>query len=127
MCPEEGIHAGRVAFKHNTRFAIEMIQAGLCSPANAESPKKFVGLQRGIAQQFGQPPCRDAAIHFHLPQAVLRMDKSERKIRVVPGLRINVRDGTFVADYFDRRVQSAQLDLSCQLGKRLTQVEIARG
>jgi len=60
-----------------------------------------IGIERRGAEHFGETPGADAAIHFELPQAVLRMHEAERELRIGFRFRKNVRDAVPIAQYFD--------------------------
>ena len=66
-------------------------------PVNPQGAQELVRLDRGVAQHLGQPARADAALHLHLPQAVLRMDIAQRKEGVVIGFPGDVRHAVVVA------------------------------
>ena len=50
---------------------VEVLLGGL---PPAERPDEAVLVERGLAEQLGQPPGRDVAPHLHLPEPLLGMD-----------------------------------------------------
>ena len=70
--------------------------------ADADRSEELVGVERCRAENLGNPPRRNAPVHLHLPQAVLRMriTKSERGVLLARGN--DVRNSVRVAFDADR-------------------------
>ena len=84
---QESVDPGRVGFEHAQGHRVQLRQAGLGRAAHADGAQEPVGLQAGGAEDFGQPPGADPAVHFHLPEPVLGMDIAQRvgRVRFVGG------------------------------------------
>ena len=64
---------------------------------DAQRSEELVRVERRRAEDLGQPPRRDAPVHLHLPQAVLRMRVTEPERGVLLARGDDVRDAVRVA------------------------------
>ena len=89
-------------------LGIQILDNALSSARDADRAQKLVGVERRLTQHFGQAPGSDAAIHLHLPQAVLRVRVTEREGRIAFVRCDDGRNAMLVAIDAHRLLQTRQ-------------------
>ena len=112
---QESVDPGRVGFEHAQGHRVQLRQAGLGRAAHADGAQEPVGLQAGGAEEFGQPPGADPAVHFHLPEPVLGMDIAQRVGRVRFGGGKDVGNAVGVAQDLHGGLQGRRRDFPLNL------------
>jgi len=69
----------------------------LSGASDTDCAQKLVGIERRLTQHFGQAAGGNATIHFHLPQAILRVRVTQREDRIALGSGNDARDAVPVA------------------------------
>ncbi len=97
-------------------------EGGLGVAAYADGAQEAIGRERAGPEDLRQPARRDALVHLHLPQPVLRMDEAEAEIGVERIARLDARNRMAIAHDRDAPMQTRQRDGPCH--RRLRRLPI---
>ena len=122
---KEGVDSGGVGIELAARVRVQGLQRGLCHVAHAQGAQELVRVQGRGSERLGQPSGADAPVHFHLPQAILRMNETEREVRVRDAAGVDVGHAIAVAHDVHRRLETGQRDVSVELRQRLAQPDVS--
>ena len=64
------------------------------------------------------PAGADAALEFHLPEAILGVDEAHRECRIIDGFGVDMRYSMIIADNLHVAFEAGQLDVAIELGQR---------
>ena len=123
---EKGVDSGRIGIELTACVCAQAFQRGLGHAAHAQGAQELVCVQGRRSQGLGQASAGNAPVHFHLPQAVLRVSETKREIRVRRAGCVNVRHAVAVAHDFHRRLDAGQRERTFELRQGLAQPDVAR-
>ena len=121
---QESVYAGGIGAEQLLGLGVDLPQVGFGNAPDADGAQEPIAIERGRPQDLGEPPRGNSAIHLELPQAVLRVHETERKLRISLGARKDVRNAVRVAQYFDRPIEPRDLQLALCLRQRKAQVKV---
>ena len=124
---EERVHARRVRLEVRARIGVEPRDDAIGGARDAERAHEAIDVVGTLAEEFRQPALRDAALEFHLPEPVLRMDVAHREPAVALVRRADVRHAFVVAHDLDRRAHALDARFPVELRQGLAQVNPSRG
>ena len=100
MCFDERIHAGSVGFQQAPIGGRIAVEHGLRRAPDAERAQELVSVDGGSTEKLCQPTGRQTPVDLHLPQAILRVQVTQRKLRIVDVLGVDVRHTVGIAQHF---------------------------
>ena len=100
------VHTLGIGFKRLAAARLDDLQVAQRGAVVAHGALEFVDGEGGVAQDLAQPAGADAAVHLHLPQAVLRVDIAQPVEGIVVGAGEDVRHAVRVAHDLDGAVDA---------------------
>ena len=114
---EKGVNAIGIGVQHGPGVTAADLVIGFRRPFKAEGAHEAV-FDKAIGTGKLRPaPKRTMPVVVHMPQPILRGDKSLGKKGIVFGCRLDVRDSPAVADNVDRLLQTGHGEGRRHIGK----------
>ena len=76
MCGQIGVHPRGIPFQDLAALPVEGVEFSLSGTVQSDHPEEPVQLNGGLTHQLGKAARAGPALQFHLPYAVLGVDKS---------------------------------------------------
>ena len=112
---EVGVDPVGVRLERGAGLRLDQRELLLGYPPPAHRADVFVGLQRVLAEQLGQPPGSGVAADVHLEEPLLRVHEALRAHQVLGGVGVDLRDAVLVADHLDLTGETRQLQRAAGL------------